>query len=211
MPSTATTSPRPKRRRRTPEAAEREILEAAEAFLVEHEFRDLSVDALMAATGMGRSSFYHYFPDRAAVVLELLTAAQAELLLSAQEWLEDRAPDARAGLRAAIEGSAQAWLHHWRLLRAAHQGAAQDDRIERYFQAMLEEWSSAIAARITLERARGTPLPDPEALAWSLVQMNVNVFATRLGRSPADTPAVVTDVLFHVWGSVLYPSTPTHR
>ena len=196
-----------KRRRRTPEVAEREILDAAGAFLVDHEFRDLSVEALMTATGMGRSTFYHYFPDRAAVVLRMLDEAQAELLVGAVAWLEDRSPDARAELRSAIEDSARAWLRHWRLLRAVQQGAGQDDRVEQRFQAMLDEWSTAIAARLRAEQDRGLVIPDPDELAWALVQMNVNVFATRLGRDPAVTPAAVADVLWHVWVAALYPTS----
>ena len=47
--------------RRAPEAAESEILSAAENFLREFPVRDLTVDNLMARTGLSRASFYGYF------------------------------------------------------------------------------------------------------------------------------------------------------
>ena len=53
-----------RRRRRTPEEAEGEILDAAEAFLREHPFRDLTIDEVMDGTGLSRPSFYVYFRDR---------------------------------------------------------------------------------------------------------------------------------------------------
>jgi len=46
-----------RRRRRTPEAAEREIIDAAEAFLREQPFRELTVDEVMRRTDPSRPSF----------------------------------------------------------------------------------------------------------------------------------------------------------
>jgi AcrR family transcriptional regulator len=57
----SSTAPPPRRIRRKPQDAEREILEAAELFLRDHDFRDLTVEAVMAGTGMRRSAFYNYF------------------------------------------------------------------------------------------------------------------------------------------------------
>ena len=42
-------------------------------------FRDLTVDELMSATGLSRTAFYRYFPDREAVLLELLEEVWGEL------------------------------------------------------------------------------------------------------------------------------------
>ena len=46
-----------KRIRRKPEHAEREILDTAEEFLRDDDFRELTVDEVMAPTGMVRSAF----------------------------------------------------------------------------------------------------------------------------------------------------------
>ena len=51
----AAPSPKRKRIRRKPEQAEREILDTAEEFLRDHDFRELTIDEVMAATGMVRS------------------------------------------------------------------------------------------------------------------------------------------------------------
>ena len=65
-------------RRRREEARQR-ILDAARAILQGKPFRDLTVDELMSATGLSRTAFYRYFPDREAVLLELLEEVWGEL------------------------------------------------------------------------------------------------------------------------------------
>ena len=76
------------RRRRTPEAAQREIVEAAEALLRERPFRELTVDEVMRRTGLSRPSFYVYFKDRHELVLRVVAHLEAELLAVANRWYE---------------------------------------------------------------------------------------------------------------------------
>src|SRR5260370_1004299 len=73
-----------RRIRRSPEAAEREILDAAEALLAEVSYRELSVDELMRRTGMTRSTFYHYFHSLDDVAVALLRRVQAEMVEAAE-------------------------------------------------------------------------------------------------------------------------------
>src|SRR3954464_13949932 len=77
-----------RRRRRSPEAAEREIVDAAEALLRERPFRELTVDEVMRRTGLSRPSFYVYFRDRHELVLRVVSHLEAELLTVANRWYE---------------------------------------------------------------------------------------------------------------------------
>ena len=61
-----------RRRRRTPEVAQREIIEAAEELLRERPFRELTVDEVMRRTELSRPSFYVYFRDRHELVLRVV-------------------------------------------------------------------------------------------------------------------------------------------
>ena len=40
-------------------------------------FRELTVDELMEGTGLSRTAFYRYFPDRESVLVDLLEEAWA--------------------------------------------------------------------------------------------------------------------------------------
>src|SRR6059058_4569756 len=64
-------------RRRRNEARE-QILQVARRELKTRPFRELSVDELMQATGLSRTAFYRYFPDREAVLLDLLEEVWGE-------------------------------------------------------------------------------------------------------------------------------------
>src|ERR1043165_257912 len=92
-----------KRRRRSPESAEREILAAAEAFLRERPFRDLTVDEVMARTTLSRPSFYVYFRDRHPLAVRLVEGIGAELFDMSERWLAGTG-DPREEVRSAFEG-----------------------------------------------------------------------------------------------------------
>src|SRR5215210_2889786 len=107
----------PRRRRRSPESAEREILGAAESFLRERPFRELTVDEVMARTTLSRSSFYVYFRDRHQLAVRLVESIGGELFAMADRWL-DGTGDPRADIRAALEGVAAVYAEHGLVLGA---------------------------------------------------------------------------------------------
>src|SRR2546423_1701384 len=76
-----------RRRRRTPEVAEGEIIAAAESLLRERPFRELTVDEVMRRTDLSRPSFYVYFTDRHQLVLKVVEHLGAELFTMSDRWL----------------------------------------------------------------------------------------------------------------------------
>src|ERR687885_2169533 len=75
-----------RRRRRTPEVAEREIVAAAEALLRERPFRDLTVDEVMRRTELSRPSFYVHFRDRYQLMLRVVERIRRELFAMSERW-----------------------------------------------------------------------------------------------------------------------------
>lgn len=193
-----------RRRRRTPEEARREILNATGALLREREFRELSVDSIMAATGMRRPSFYHYFEDLPDVLLRLLDETQIELLASADPWLtgSDEGPQA---LACAITRTAETWWQHREIMRTVHDAAALEPKIADRYRGVIDAWTAAVAERLAAEHRRGrTPVTRPHEIAFALNLMNANVFAERLGRG-TESPARVSRILCEIWVSTIYP------
>ena len=108
-----------RRRRRTPEVAEAEIVGAAEALLRERSFRELTVDEVMRRTDLSRPSFYVYFRDRHHLMLKVVEHIGAELRTMSQRWytgsgiyrpvwLEVRESNARARALYLREGFSEA-------------------------------------------------------------------------------------------------------
>ena len=65
-------SPQPSPKIGKSERTRAAILNAALDFIWTHPFRDMTVNSLMARTGVGRSAFYQYFKDLHEVMEALL-------------------------------------------------------------------------------------------------------------------------------------------
>ena len=193
-----------RRRRRTPEEAEREILDAAEAFLRERPFRDLTIDEVMDGTGLSRPSFYVYFRDRHHLALKLIDEIGSEVFATAGNWLEGEGNDPDE-LRRALRGTARVFEAHGPVLAAIADAATEDAEVEQAYRALIQGFVDASAGRIEREVAAGrSDVADPVRTAAALVWMNERFFAETLGREPFDDPDRVADALVRVWGATIY-------
>ncbi|HKM55159.1 MAG TPA: TetR/AcrR family transcriptional regulator [Isosphaeraceae bacterium] len=196
--------PTQRRIRRTPADAEREILGAAEAFLQENHFRNLTVDGVMAATGMKRSAFYNYFADRNALILRLLQDIEAEMMQAISPWLE-RSGDPETALRTGLEQVAQIYGLHGHLLRAIHEASFHDDDVERAYRQVVDDFVEVVAALLRRENRSGrTAIPRPRRVAEALLTMNTNLLMERLGRARNENPRAVAETLQFIWERTIY-------
>src|SRR5215217_6721910 len=101
----------PRRRRRTPEVAEREIIAAAEELLRERPFRELTVDEVMRRTELSRPSFYVYFRDRHHLVLRVVEHIGGELFTMSDRWLRGTGEGPELA-RAALDGIVAVYVEH---------------------------------------------------------------------------------------------------
>ncbi len=193
-----------RRRRRTPEAAEREIVDAAEALLREKPFRELTVDDLMRRTGLSRPSFYVYFSDRHELVLKVVEHLGGELFAMSERWYSGTG-DGPALVREAIDGLVGVFADHGPVLRALADAAAEDPRVEAAYLALLQRFVDATARHIEDEIAAGRILPlDPVPTATALTWMMERYLQLRIGRNPDAPVKPIADALTTIWSRVLY-------
>jgi AcrR family transcriptional regulator len=205
---------KPRRIRRLPHDAQREILDAAEVLLAERPFRELSVDELMARTGMTRSSFYHYFRSLDEVAIALMRRVQGEMMEATAPWLRvDYEGDPALGLEQGIRASAQVFARHGLVLSAIHEASFRYEAVQREWRdGVLEDWIGAVAAQVRAQRERGlTRVADAEEIARALLLMNTAVLVERLGKQPPDPPEAVADALAEIWIGALFPDSLTVR
>jgi TetR/AcrR family transcriptional regulator, ethionamide resistance regulator len=211
---THTSATKPRRIRRLPDEAKREILDAAETLLSERSFRELSVDELMARTSMTRSSFYHYFRSLDEVAIALMRRVQGEMMEAAAPWLQTGYEgDPAAGAENGIRASAEIFARHGVVLAAIHEASFRYEAVQREWRdGVLEEWIRAIAAQLRAQRERGaTSVADPEEIARALLLMNTAVLVERLGKQPPDPPEDVAEILAEIWIGALYPDALARR
>jgi TetR/AcrR family transcriptional regulator, ethionamide resistance regulator len=193
-----------RRRRRTPEVAEREIIAAAESFLRMRPFRELTVDEVMRRTDLSRPSFYVYFADRHQLVLKVVEHLGSELFTMSDRWLRGTG-DAPASAREALEGIVAVYVEHGPVMRALADAAADDRGVEQAYTALVDSFIDATARHIEGEIAGDRMLPvDARETAKALVWMMERYLTLSLGRAPTTPAGTVADTLATIWTRVLY-------
>jgi AcrR family transcriptional regulator len=192
-----------RRRRRTPEAAQAEIISAAEALLRERPFRDLTVDEVMRRTGLSRPSFYVYFRDRHDLVLRLVQHLQTGFLVESKRWFEGEGPDLA---RQAIRGVVQVYSDHAPVLRALADAAADDPDVELAYAQLVQTFIDFTAQHIEreLESGRVRMQIDPHEVAKALIWMNERYLYLSFGAHPRTPDEKVVETIECVWIRTLY-------
>jgi AcrR family transcriptional regulator len=196
----------PRRRRRTPEAASAEIVAAADAFLRERPFRELTVDEVMRRTDLSRPSFYVYFRDRHDLVLRLVERLRSELFAMSDRWYTGEG-DGVSLVREAVEGVVGVYAEHAAVMRALADAAVDDADVEEAYGALVQSFIDATARHVAQEIAAGRIAPlDPVETARALTWMMERYMYDALGRGRAAGPDVVAEALATIWVRVLYGS-----
>lgn len=196
------------RRRRSADEAEREILAAAERFLRERPMRELTVDAVMAETGLSRTSFYNYFRDRHELVLHL-TAEVDDALEDAAESFAATGRFGADSLQNALRRLVDAHTQHGAIIRAIADASCDDREVELAYHARIERLIDAAASGIRGQMRRGVvsglnPQRTAAALMWMTERYLGDCFGPRRQMSARTAAAVLTDI----WMRVLYLQMP---
>ena len=197
------------RRRRTPEQAADEILDAAEAFLQERPFRELTVDEVMSRTGLSRPAFYVYFRDRYALATRILQRVGAELFEIDRSWLEGERGDSRHLVRETLRGGAAFFARRGPLLRAIADAAASDPEVDHLYRfGLIDQFAAAVSGRIRMGTASGEMLPisHPEAVGLALVLMTERYLLDTVSRDREADSDPVVEALTAIWSRTLYGS-----
>src|SRR5581483_12026291 len=185
-----------------------EILAAANQFLRERPYRELSVDVVMADTGLTRTAFYRHFDDITDLVLRLFADVGQELVDVGEHWSQAAGDDFPRPAHEGLEAIVDFFVRHGLLVRAIAEAAATDERIERAYRGPIDAFV-ALTAR-TLDRLVTDGLltvPDTQALARALTLMNEAYLLEEFGREPQASPDVALATLETIWVRVAGPGS----
>lgn len=192
------------RRREQRENTRLEILAAAQGLLGERPYRELSVDLVMAQTGLTRTAFYRHFDDVPSLVLRLLQDTGRELYDVAGRWRIEAEADLPGAIRNGLEGIVAFMTVHGRVIRAVADAAATDDLIEQGYRQFREMFQAMIADGLeALVRSGRLALPDTQVMAKALNLMNEAFLLDQFGQAPLGDPNTVLDTLQAIWLRVL--------
>src|SRR3954470_11152151 len=188
-----------RRKRRRPEEAEREILEAAAELLAERPAGEVTGGAIMEATTLTRKSFYVYFENRYDLLRRLVEplAEERDAIIAP---LLGPGVDMASGAREALVRLAEVYAPHVRLLRALAEASSSDEEARRawreFLEPVVEAHSAKIADEIERGRIRGI---EPEPTARALIGMTLQYFFDELVDAPEPDPAAAAETLLVLW------------
>lgn len=195
------------RQREQRESTRQDVLRAADRFLRASPYRELSVEIVMARTGLTRTAFYRHFDDLGDLVLRLLDEVSAELHAVAQRWARNAGAGYPAAAQQALGAVVDFFVEHGPLVRAIGEAASTDPRIEQAYRETFEGFVAMTAAAVDRLMAEGSlAVPDSRALARALNLMNESYLLDEFGREPYGDPALARATLEAVWLRVLRPS-----
>ena len=206
--SKPTGTTRRRRPKHDPKESEREILDAAEQLLRERPFREINVEEVMRRTGLKRPAFYVHFRDRHDLVLRVAQRIGRQLFAMSNHWLQGDNPG--DDLRAALEGLVSVYRQHGPVLRAITDAATTDERVDRAYRAIIEDFVAASARHIRAEQSSGRidPSIDVEETARALTLLDERYLSESFGRTPQADPELVVRVLHNIWMATLYGGAP---
>jgi AcrR family transcriptional regulator len=198
---------RPRRRRRTPEEARAEILDAARELLAERPSHEATVVAIMQRTTLSRKSFYVYFRDRGELFATLVEPLRIEADATLARWRD--ATDIVAAGREALHSAALLYAHHGTVLRALATASDEDEEAARVWSEVTGSVVAVAAQKIAEATAAGESYGlDPERSARALVAMNVQYFFDRLVGVPDPPVEEVVATLATIWERTIYLRDP---
>ncbi len=183
-------------------ATEQAILDATETLLETRPFRDLTVEDVMEAAGLGRTAFYRYFPDLESVVLRHIEGVAHELFEASQHWLSAEDPDARlidTGLRIAA-----VYRDHGRVMQAFSDAAGAGPDVHQVWRATLDALIEPGVAHLRILIAQGRaeceyPGETIRALSVLIDRYLLDIY----GQSSAVDIAEPVAVLAQIWRRTL--------
>ena len=186
------------RRRRRPEEARAEILDAAADLLARRPAHEATVSAIMERTTLSRKSFYVYFRDRAHLLADLLAPMRADADAALSRWRAARDP-VESG-RAALREAAALYRRHGATLLALSAASTHDPDAAEVWAAMTEP----LVAVATDKIAAAAPGLDAPGTARALMTMNVHHMLATLPGAPDRVVEEVASTLITIWERTLF-------
>jgi TetR/AcrR family transcriptional regulator, ethionamide resistance regulator len=181
-----------------------DILDAALKFMWSRQFHEMTVNNLMASTGVGRSTFYQYFSDLHSMMEALLHILEDEISAVVQPWYVGIG-DPVALLNETMTGLIRICYQRGPFLRAISDAATTDTRFAKDWGQFLCGFDDMGITRIAADQEQGLiPAFDPGPVCISLNRLNVSTMIEAFGQRPRSKPEPVRQALSRVWVSTLY-------
>lgn len=166
-------------------------------------YAELSVERLIGAAGVTRSTFYSYFADKDDLLQQLAERALDAALQAARHWYALPPRATKADVHDALGLVVDTYAEHHVVLVAVSEASARSEAATKSFELMMDRSTEALAAYIRRGQAERfiDAAIDPEPTAAWLMWMSEGGLARLVsGAGPADRArlhAALTDIFWN--------------
>jgi len=180
------------------------ILNSAMNLIWSHPFHEMTVNSLMASTGVSRAAFYQYFKDLYELMEALLNLLQDEIFEACAPWISETG-DPVALMYESIGNLVQVCYERGPLLKAIVDSTASDKGFEKYWKQFLHNFDQAGAARIKADQDQGLiEAFDADSVIFALNRLNTYTIIDAFGQHPRKEPQPISDALTRIFCCSLY-------
>ncbi|RJQ79773.1 TetR/AcrR family transcriptional regulator [Pseudonocardiaceae bacterium YIM PH 21723] len=137
-------------------------------------YTELPVQRILEEAGIARSTFYHYFPDKAQLLIKLAELATADIWQSAEQWWRSDHSDGETGLVPVLLTAITQVRENRLVLRAIREVAAYDRTVAEYWISRMTPYLELSRSRLEELRAAGKigewvdPARTAQIMAWTM-------------------------------------------
>jgi AcrR family transcriptional regulator len=210
MPSVTRKSQSSRARRR--DEARARLLEVVEELLEEGEtFTEISVERLVAAAGMSRSTFYVYFEDKGDLLRAWFGEIIAELTAATDRWWSLGSDATREDLREILANVVTTYRPHTTLMAATYDAAAYDISVRELVEHMMSGNVATLRKHIKTGQKAGfidDSLPADQTAEWLVWMEERGLHQLVRAADDAELERLIDAYTAIIWNT-LY--APTHR
>jgi AcrR family transcriptional regulator len=210
MPSVTRRSQSNRAQRRN--EARARLLQVVEAMLDEGDsFTELSVERLVQAAGMSRSTFYVYFEDKGDLLRAWFSEIDEQLVEAAADWWKIAGHSTREDVRAVLERIVRTYRPHTTLMAATYDAAAYDSAVRELVEGMMKRNIASLRKHIRAGQQAGfidPGLPAAQTAAWLtwMAERGLHQLVRRAGSTELES---LIDAYTGIVWNTLY--APMHR
>jgi AcrR family transcriptional regulator len=172
-------------------------------------FRDLSVEQLLRAAGVARSTFYRSFGDKAGLLLALEAGSLKQLYVAQRAWIGKGIAAEREDIRASMRQLLDAYLEHEVVFRAIAETSASVPAVQASYLSGMDDFARAMQRLIELLQTTGRclhlhPVEASHTLAW-MTERTVDLGTP--GASAARLDAIADSLADIIWATLFADRT----
>jgi AcrR family transcriptional regulator len=165
-------------------------------------YSGLSVERIIRAGGIARSTFYAYFADKGELLSAMAEDVISDLSEAGHSWWTLPHDATRADLRAALTPAIEVQRSHRGILEAVADTAAYDPRVRQRQETLINEVVTNLARHISDAQAHGSACPalNPLHTAQWLIWMHERGLHQLVGRAEeSDVEHLLASLTDIVW------------